>query len=203
MPTVKALIFDCDGTLADTMPLHWQAWQLVAARRGFDFPKERFLTLSGMPTRDILKLLSLEQGLGLDHLVVAKEKEAEYLPLLQQVEPINSVIAIARAHYGRLPMAVASSGSRRIIELVLERLGIRGLFAVMVTSEDIARQKPAPDIFLEAARRLKVASEHCCAYEDSELGLQAIRAAGMQAVDVRRLVRECGLATDETQMKHG
>jgi beta-phosphoglucomutase-like phosphatase (HAD superfamily) len=192
MPTIKALIFDCDGTLADTMPLHWQAWQLVAARHGFQFPKERFLALSGMPSRDILKVLSQEQGLALDHLAVAKEKEAEYLPLIQQVEPINSVIAIARAHYGRLPMAVASSGTRRVIESVLERLGIRALFAVMVTSEDVARQKPAPDIFLEAARRLGVAPQCCCAYEDSELGLRAVRAAGMQAVDVRQLVNREG-----------
>jgi beta-phosphoglucomutase-like phosphatase (HAD superfamily) len=192
MPTIKGLIFDCDGTLADTMPLHWQAWQLVAARHGFQFPKERFYALSGMPSRDILKVLSLEQGLALDHLAVAKEKEAEYLPLIQQVEPINSVIAIARAHYGRLPMAVASSGSRRLIELVLDRLGIRGLFAVTVTSDDVARQKPAPDIFLEAAHRLSVAPQCCRAYEDSELGLQAIRAAGMQAVDVRQLASRQG-----------
>lgn len=187
MPTIKGLIFDCDGTLADTMPLHWQAWQLVAARRGFQFPIERFHALSGMPSRDILKVLSLEQGLALDHLVVAKEKEAEYLPLIQQVEPINSVIAIARAHHGRLPMAVASSGTRRVIELVLDHLGIRSLFAVTVTSEDVARQKPAPDIFLEAARRLNVPPQHCRAYEDSELGLQAIRAAGMEPVDIRNL----------------
>jgi beta-phosphoglucomutase-like phosphatase (HAD superfamily) len=192
MPTIKGLIFDCDGTLADTMPLHWQAWQLVAARHAFQFPKERFYALSGMPSRDILKVLSLEQGLALDHLAVAKEKEAEYLPLIQQVEPINSVIAIARAHYGRLPMAVASSGSRRLIELVLDRLGIRGLFAVTVTSDDVARQKPAPDIFLEAAHRLSVAPQCCRAYEDSELGLQAIRAAGMQAVDVRQLASRQG-----------
>jgi len=191
MPTIKGLIFDCDGTLADTMPLHWQAWQLVAARRRFQFPIERFHALSGMPSRDILKVLSLEQGLALDHLVVAKEKEAEYLPLIQQVEPINSVIAVARAHYGRLPMAVASSGTRRVIELVLDHLGIRSLFAVTVTSEDVARQKPAPDIFLEAARRLNVAPQHCRAYEDSELGLQAIRAAGMEAVDIRNLAGKC------------
>jgi beta-phosphoglucomutase-like phosphatase (HAD superfamily) len=186
---IQALIFDCDGTLADTMPLHWRAWQAVSARHGFHFPEDRFYALGGVPSRDILKLLSLEQGLPLDHLAVAKEKEAEYLPLIDQVEPINRVVAIAREHFGRVPLAVASGGTPRVIGMVLEHLGIRRLFSTIVTSEDVARQKPAPDIFLEAARRLGVAPRFCRAYEDTDLGLQAIRAAGMEAVDVRQMLR--------------
>jgi len=105
---IKGLIFDCDGTLADTMPLHWRAWQAIAARYGIRFPIDRFYSLGGVPSRDILKMLSGEQGLGLDHLAVAREKEAEYLPLIAQVEPINAVVGIARENFGKLPMAVAS-----------------------------------------------------------------------------------------------
>src|SRR5258707_1387070 len=145
----QGLIFDCDGTLADTMPLHWRAWQAIAARYGIAFPIDRFYSLGGVPSRDILKMLSAEQGLGLDHLAVAHEKEAEYLPLLSQVEPINAVVGIAREHFGKLPMAVASGGTRGGIEQVLTRLGIRSLFQAVVTSEMVQRQKPAPDIFLE------------------------------------------------------
>jgi beta-phosphoglucomutase family hydrolase len=185
----QGLIFDCDGTLADTMPLHWQAWQVIVKRHRLNFPEERFYALGGVPSRDILKMLSAEQGIDLDHLAVAHEKEAEYLPLLGQAQPIAAVVGIAREHFGKLPMAVASGGNRHIIEQVLKQLGIRHLFDAVVTSEEVIRQKPAPDIFLEAARRINIAPEHCRAFEDTDLGMQAIRAAGMDAVDVRELMR--------------
>jgi beta-phosphoglucomutase family hydrolase len=188
MSPPRALIFDCDGTLADTMPLHWRAWQTIAGRHRINFPQDRFYSLGGVPSRDILKMLSAEQGLGLDHLAIAQEKEAEYLPLIAQVEPINAVVGIAREHFGKIPMAVASGGTHHIIEQVLEHLGIRPLFQHVVTSEDVKRQKPAPDIFLEAARRLGVPPRACRAYEDTDLGMRAIRAAGMEAVDVRKLL---------------
>ncbi|MEI8041255.1 MAG: HAD-IA family hydrolase [Verrucomicrobiota bacterium] len=184
----QGIIFDCDGTLADTMPLHWRAWQVIASRHQFRFPQDRFYALGGVPSRDILKMLSEEQGLPLDHLAVAREKEAEYRPLIAQVEPINTVVGVAREHYGRIPLAVASGGTRKIIEQVLEHLGIRPLFAAIVTSEDVVNQKPAPDIFLEAARRIGVPPQFCRAYEDTDLGMRAIRAAGMEAVDVREML---------------
>lgn len=187
--TPKGLIFDCDGTLADTMPLHWKAWQVVAQRYRLHFPEERFYSLGGVPSRDILKMLSHEQGRALDPLEAAREKEAAYLPFLQQVQEVKVVADIARAHFGKIPMAVASGGIQSHINDVLTHLGLRHLFNALVTSEDVVRQKPAPDIFLEAARRLGVAPEDCRAYEDTELGLQAIRAAGMDAVDVRALLQ--------------
>ncbi len=186
---IQGLIFDCDGTLADTMPLHWRVWQALARKHRFHLSEERFYSLGGVPSRDILERLSQEQGIPLDHLAIAREKEADYLPLIAQVEPINAVVGIARAHHGRIPMAVASGGTRRVIEQVLAHLGLRPLFDAVVTSEDVARQKPAPDIFLEAARRLGVPPQHCRAYEDTDLGMQAIRAAGMEAVDVRELLQ--------------
>ncbi len=187
---IRGLVFDCDGTLADSMPLHWRAWQAVAARHGFEFTEERFYSLGGVPSRDIVKALSHEQGMPLDALAIAREKEIEYRPLIQQVEPINAIVGIVRTNHGRRPMAVASGGTHRIIEQVLEHLGIRSLFTAIVTSEDVANQKPAPDIFLEAARRIGVEPRFCRAYEDTDLGIQAIRAAGMEAVDVRELLAD-------------
>jgi beta-phosphoglucomutase family hydrolase len=186
--TPKGLIFDCDGTLADTMPLHWRAWQTVAARYHLHFPEDRFYALGGVPSRDILKMLAAEQGVTLDSLEAAHEKETAYLALMTQAGPIHEVVDIAREHYGKIPMAVASGGTRQIIEEVLEHLGIRRLFDAVVTSECVVNQKPAPDIFLEAARRIGVEPKFCRAYEDTELGLQSIRAAGMEAVDVRKLL---------------
>jgi beta-phosphoglucomutase family hydrolase len=185
----RALIFDCDGTLADTMPLHWQAWQVIQQRHNFFFPEDRFYSLGGVPSRDILAMLKKEQRLELNPIAVALEKEETYLETLTNVEPIHSIVEIARAHQRVLPMAVASGGTRRVIEMVLIHLQIRDLFQAVVTSEDVQNQKPAPDIFLEASRRLGVSPAECRAYEDTDLGMQAIRAAGMEAIDVRELLR--------------
>src|ERR1700690_1316021 len=183
----QGLIFDCDGTLADTMPLHWHAWQMVTQRHSLHFPEDRFYSLGGVPSRDILKMLAGEQGRSLDHIAVAHEKEEAYLPFMEEVEPIHAVVEIAKANHGKIPMAVASGGTEKVIGQVLDRLNIRQLFNAVVTSEMVKNQKPAPDIFLEAARRIGVEPKFCRAYEDTDLGLQAIRAAGMDAVDVRKL----------------
>lgn len=183
----RGLIFDCDGTLADTMPLHWEAWSEIARRHGLNFPRDRFFALAGVPSRHILRILSEEQGVPLDPVEVAHEKEETYLEKLSHVGPIHAVYEIARENRGRLPMAVASGGTKKVILQVLDHLKIRDWFQAVVTSEDIEHQKPAPDIFLEAARQIGVSPQFCRAYEDSDLGMQAIRAAGMQAVDVREM----------------
>jgi beta-phosphoglucomutase family hydrolase len=188
-PHIKGLVFDCDGTLANTMPLHWRAWQAITDKYKLKFPEDRFYSLGGVPSRDILKMLAAEQGVTLDHIKAAHEKENEYLPLMADVEPIHAVVEIAKQNQGRIPMAVASGGTQPIIIQVLEHLKIRHLFCAVVTSEMVKHQKPAPDIFLEAARRIGVDPKSCRAYEDTDLGLQAIRSAGMEAVDVRQLTR--------------
>ena len=183
---IKGLIFDCDGTLADTMPLHWEAWRTVTERHGVLFTEERFYALGGVPSRHILEMLRTEQGLAIDPIAVSREKEMTYLKVLHLVRPIDRIVDIARTHQGRVPMAVASGGTHHVIEQVLAQIGIRDLFDAVVTSEDVVHQKPAPDIFLEAARRIGVEPRYCRAYEDTDLGLQAIRAAGMDAIDVRQ-----------------
>jgi beta-phosphoglucomutase family hydrolase len=189
MHQIKGIIFDCDGTLADTMPLHWKAWQQITRKHGLHFPEDRFYSLGGVPSRDILAMLCREQGKNLDCLALSREKEEAYLPFLPDVKGIDIVVKVAEANHGKLPMAVASGGMKHIIKQVLEHLRIRHFFDAVVTSEDVQRQKPAPDIFLEAARRLGVPPAHCRAYEDTDLGMQAIRSAGMEAIDVRELLR--------------
>ena len=184
---IKGLIFDCDGTLADTMPLHWRAWNVVTGKHQLNFPEERFYAMGGVPSRDILELLRDEQSVDIDPLSVAKEKEHEYLRIMHECTPIHEVVEIARAHHGKIPMAVASGGLQHIIVGVLEHLRIRHFFDAVVTSEMVTNQKPAPDIFLEAARLIGVEPRFCRAYEDTDLGMKAIRAAGMDAVDVRTM----------------
>jgi beta-phosphoglucomutase family hydrolase len=187
MREIKGIIFDCDGTLADTMPLHWKAWQTVTTKHGLHFPEDRFYSLGGVPSRDIFKMLCSEQGKNLDCLALSHEKENAYLPFLPEVKAIDVVVEVAKANHGRLPMAVASGGIKHIIEQVLEHLQIRHFFDAIVTSEDVKHQKPAPDIFLEAAKRIGIPPQECRGYEDTDLGMQAILAAGMDAVDVRLL----------------
>ena len=185
----QGLIFDFDGTLADTMPLHWRAWQIITKKHKFHFPEDRFYSLGGVPSRDILQMLAQEQGVTLDHIQAAHEKENAYLPLMSEVEPIHAVVEIAKTNFGKIPMAVASGGTEQIIVQVLEHLKIRHLFGAVVTSEMVKNQKPAPDIFVEAARRIGVDPKFCRGYEDTDLGMQAIRSAGMEAVDVRELLK--------------
>lgn len=188
MPTTRA-IFDLDGTLADTMPVHYRAWGDVGARHGIVFPEARFYALGGVPTLTIARTLIEEQGLALDPAEVASDKEAAFLARFHEVGAIDAVVAIARRCAAEAPIAVATGSRRAIAERTLATIGLRGLFAVVVTAEDTTRHKPEPDVFLEAARRLGAAPSDCAVYEDTDLGLEAARRAGMTPVDVRALVR--------------
>jgi beta-phosphoglucomutase-like phosphatase (HAD superfamily) len=185
----QALIFDCDGTLADTMPAHYRAWAATLGRYGIPFSEAKFYSMGGIPTAKIIEILCAETGrfiLDVDR--VAREKEAAFLEHLVGVRPVEPVLAVARAHRGRLPMAVASGGYRDVISMVLRQLGIADWFAATVTAEDTTRHKPEPDVFLEAARRLGVPPASCVVYEDSDIGLEAARRAGMAAIDIRTII---------------
>ena len=181
----RGLIFDCDGTLVDSMPLHWRAWDTVCKRHGIEFSEKRHYAMGGIPSRKILAMLKEEQRLDFDPDEVSREKEVAYLPLMPEVELIEPVVAIAREHRGRIPMAVATGGRTQFIRPLLERLDIADWFSALVTSDDVANPKPAPDTYLKAAALLGVPAEECRAFEDTDLGMDSIRAAGMEAVDVR------------------
>jgi beta-phosphoglucomutase family hydrolase len=180
------LIFDCDGTLADTMPVHYLAWTAMLGRYGIPFTEKRFYELGGVPTAQIIGILSRESGLAvsdIDRMVY--EKESLFLENLHVVRPLEQVVAVASRHRGKLPIAVASGGYRETVTRTLDLLGIRDWFDAMVTAEDTTRHKPEPDVFLEAARRLGVPAENCVVFEDTDIGLEAARRAGMLGVDVR------------------
>lgn len=184
---IQALIFDCDGTLADTMPAHYQAWLEVLRPHGIDFPEDRFYAMGGMPTDKIVVELCGEAGKSLDVVALVRQKALAFERKIGEVRPIEKVVDVARAHRGKTPMAVASGGQRRMVEKTLAQIGVLDWFSVVVTAEDTRQHKPEPDVFLEAARRLGVAPAACTVYEDTDLGLQAARRAGMRWVDVRRM----------------
>jgi HAD superfamily hydrolase (TIGR01509 family) len=182
-----AYIFDCDGTLADTMPLHYRAWRRLVEEHGGSFPEELFYQLGGKPTQQILELLRDEHGLKVaDTRSAARRKEEYFVAMIDQVAPIEPVVRIARQWHTIKPMAVVSGGFRRNVEMTLDAIGIRTLFDAVVCVEDYARGKPFPDPFLEAARRMNVPAGECLVFEDSPLGLQAAEAAGMRYVLVPR-----------------
>ncbi len=183
----RALIFDCDGTLADSMPLHWRAWNAVCQRNGIELAESRFYKLGGVPSRKILAMLKEEQGLDFDPEEISRQKEEAYVPLMDKVKLIEPIAAIAREHVGQLPMAVATGGRTQYIRPLLARLEVLDWFQAIVTSDDVQNHKPAPDTFLKAAALLGVPPEDCRAFEDTDLGLESIRAAGMDAVDVREI----------------
>jgi beta-phosphoglucomutase family hydrolase len=187
-----ASIFDLDGTLADSMPVHYRAWVEVAAQLGFDFPEERFYSLGGVPTQKIARILMLEQGLDIDPLEVTRHKEQAFLRRFNEVVPIAPVLEIARQCRDDGPIAIGSGGSRAMVERTLHQIGIFDWFAVIVTADDTTHHKPNPDVFLEAARRLNVDATTCVVYEDTDLGLEAARRAGMRGIDVRPLYMGAG-----------
>jgi HAD superfamily hydrolase (TIGR01509 family) len=183
-----ALIFDCDGTLADTMPAHYVAWNEILRPHGIVFAEDRFYSMGGMPTGQILEILFSEAGKSCPNVAaMVLQKEEAFLACVADIRPIDKVVAIARAARGKLPMAVASGGHRRLVEMTLRRIGILDWFGAVVAAEDTTRHKPEPDVFLEAARRLNAPPAECTVYEDSEIGLEAARRAGMRGVDIRAL----------------
>jgi HAD superfamily hydrolase (TIGR01509 family) len=182
----EALIFDCDGTLADTMPLHYRAWVRMLDRYGIVMPESQFYSFGGMPTSKIIRILSDESGVAVpDVEAMLEAKEAMFLGMLADVQPVPGVHAIAAAHREQLPMAVASGGYRRIVEQTLAHIGVKSWMGAIVCAEDTVLHKPEPDVFLEAARRLGANPARCVAFEDTDIGMESIRRAGMTAIDIR------------------
>jgi len=185
-PAATALIFDCDGTLADTMPTHYVAWTSMLTNHGIAFSEQRFYELAGMPSDRIVALLSEEGGVPVtDIAAMVATKEAIYLDSIAAMKRIDVVCDIALRYRGLLPLAVASGGERAIVGATIAAIGLTDIFDAVVGAEDTELHKPHPDVFLEAARRLEVTASGCVVFEDSELGLEAAHRAGMTGIDIR------------------
>lgn len=180
----EAYIFDCDGTLADTMPVHFRAWSRIMEEEGGSFPEDLFYSWGGRPPSEIIAELNIRCGLNMSVEETVSRKEGYYLEMLPNVEPVHAVLEIARQNYGRLPMAVASGGHRDVVLATLDLIGATSLFGAVVCAEDYDRGKPAPDPFLMAAGKLGVAPAGCLVFEDSPTGIMAAEAAGMAHVFV-------------------
>lgn len=183
----SGFIFDCDGTLADSMPIHHEAWSRALQQHGasFEFTWELFLKRAGMSLERTVEELNQEFFVALDPVSVARMQRAEYDKRLGSVRAIPEVVEFARDVAERHPVAVASGSELSVVERTLGAIGARDLFSIVVTAADVARGKPDPDLFLLAAARMNVPASECVVFEDSALGLRAAERAGMKWVLVR------------------
>jgi HAD superfamily hydrolase (TIGR01509 family) len=185
---IKGLIFDCDGTLVDSMPLHMRAWEHAITQSGGEWNYDFIFSKKGMQGKDILALYnkSFEADLDVEH--AARVKQEYFHRHCAEMKPIHAVVEIVHRYASKLPMAVASGGSRENVLLSLELIGIKQYFAAIITADDKEVQpKPSPEIFLEAAKRINVDPKVCQVFEDGDIGLEAARKAGMVATDIREL----------------
>jgi HAD superfamily hydrolase (TIGR01509 family) len=182
--TFRAYLFDCDGTIVDSMPLHYIAWTRALGVWGATFDEDLFYQWGGKPPREIIADLNEMQGLQMPVETVAERKENLYYELLPQLEAVPEVLEHIEAQQGRIPFAVVSGSNRDSIVKSLTAVGLLDRFEVLVGHEDYTRSKPAPDAFLIAAERLGVAPEECLVFEDTAMGIAGATAAGMASVRV-------------------
>jgi beta-phosphoglucomutase-like phosphatase (HAD superfamily) len=177
-----AYLFDCDGTIADSMPIHYLAWKRALAEWNCTFSEELFYAWGGVSVPDVIRRLNAAQGLNMPVEAVADRKESFYYAGLPQLKPIAEVLEHIDDQYGRIPLAVVSGSSRESVEASLRTLHLLDRFDTLVCAGDYTKGKPDPEPFLLAASRLKVEPSSCLVFEDAELGVQAATAAGMASV---------------------
>ena len=180
----RAYLFDCDGTIADSMPLHYIAWKKAFDEWGCTFDEDLFYAWGGKPTAKIVADLNQMQGLNMPVEALAEHKENLYFELLPQLKPIPEVLEIIVAQHGKIPFAVVSGGRRNSVVNSLTALGLMDRFETIVGAEDYVHGKPAPDAYLIAAARLGMPPQDCLVFEDTDMGIEAATAAGMASVKV-------------------
>lgn len=185
-PKAKGLIFDLDGTLADTMPIHYIAWKNAAAKYSIDFTVELFGRLAGIPLYPTVVKLNELFGTSIDPKIMGDLKEDEYELNMHLTPEIKVVTDLVRKYHGIIPMAVGTGGSRRLALKTLDIIRLNGFFDVLVCSEDVTQFKPHPETFLKCAGLMGVDPKDCEVFEDGVLGIQAAKTAGMMVVDVTK-----------------
>lgn len=186
----KALIFDIDGTLADTMPTHIEAFKTVLKRYGINITEEMIDQIAGVPVIPQMMLFKKQfNPPGFIPEIVAQEKEAEYFKTIQHTKPIQKVLDVLLHYHGKLPIACGTGGDRKIAFKTLEVIGILDMVDAVVTCDDVENGKPAPDTFLKCAQLLNIEPQYCQVFEDGLPGIRAAEAAGMMVTDVRDFIK--------------
>jgi HAD superfamily hydrolase (TIGR01509 family) len=179
-----AYLFDCDGTIADSMPLHYVAWKKALGEWNCEFAEELFYAWGGRPTAEIISTLNQNHGLCMPVDNVARRKEVFYFEMLPELKVVPEVLEHIEAQHGRIPFAVVSGSDRESVTASLEMLKLLDRFDTLVCAGEYTKSKPDPEAFLLAASKLGVAPKSCLVFEDTEMGIQAATAAGMASVKV-------------------
>jgi beta-phosphoglucomutase family hydrolase len=180
----EAYLFDCDGTIADSMPLHYLAWKKALGEWNCEFDEKLFYAWGGMPVAEIVSTLNKKQRLNMPIEAVSRRKESLYFELLPQLKAVPEVLEYIDAEYGRIPFAVVSGSTMESVTASLEALNLLDRFDTLVCAGDYKNSKPDPEAFLLAASRLGVEPARCLVFEDTEMGIRAATAAGMASVKV-------------------
>jgi beta-phosphoglucomutase family hydrolase len=182
----KAYLFDCDGTIVDSMPLHYVAWTKALGEWNCTFDERLFYAWGGRPVVEIIQSLNELQGLAMPVEAVQRRKEALYFEILPQLRGVPEVVEHIENAYGRIPLAVVSGSTRESVTESLRTLKLLDRFETLVCAGDYRNAKPHPEAFLMAAERLGVEPEACLVFEDTEMGIEAATAAGMASVKVQQ-----------------
>lgn len=189
-PKAKALIFDLDGTLSDSLPVHIASWHSVCEKLNCKFDERILIEMTGAPTISFAERIKSEQNLAIDAEELVAMKQKEFWQNINRIKPHQAVIDLMKNAHGKIPMAVGTGASRNSALLQMKELEIEQLFDFIVTADDVENHKPEPDTFLKCAGLMNVAPEFCQVFEDGELGMQAALTAGMILTDVRPFVTD-------------
>jgi HAD superfamily hydrolase (TIGR01509 family) len=198
-----AYLFDCDGTIADSMPLHYIAWQKALAEWNCEFEEELFYAWGGMPIAEIISTLNAKHGLSMPVEMVSRRKESLYFELLPQLKPVPEVLEHIEAQHGRIPFAVVSGSTRESVTASLASLKLLEKFDTFVCAGDYKRSKPDPEAFLLAAAKLGVPPRACLVFEDTEMGIQAATAAGMASIKIPPPWERVSASQKDVRLSHG
>lgn len=179
------LIFDCDGTLVDTAPIHFYSVNEAMRPLGLEMTAEWYFARVGLTPAALFAEYERVNGVKIDTEDLSRRYAPIFVSNLERAKEIAVVAEVARANFGKVPMAVASNGHLNNVKATLQATGLLPLFETVVSADEVAKGKPEPDVFLEAARRMGVAAAECIVFEDSDEGLEAARRAGMRGRDIR------------------
>jgi beta-phosphoglucomutase family hydrolase len=185
-PNAKALIFDLDGTIADSIPIHIECWHATCNTFNYKFNEDILFKMTGMPTRKFAEYIKADSKCILSVEEIMKLKQSHFHKLVGCIKPIEKIANFIKINHEKIPMSIGTGGSRKSSELILKTIGMSQYFNILVTADDVTNHKPEPDTFLKCAELMNVAPEFCQVFEDGEPGMNAASKAGMIVTDVRR-----------------